>query len=55
MTRLSLYGDCFEACFVAAMDDARLPADADFIEAMRDALGDPRGQPLLAARQHGGT
>jgi hemoglobin len=32
------WGDRFEACFVAAMDDARLPADPDFRTAMRDYM-----------------
>src|SRR5437588_9742763 len=29
-------GDRFEACFVQAMDDARLPDDREFRKAMRD-------------------
>ena len=29
-------GDRFVACFVAAMDDAELPADAEFRAALRD-------------------
>ena len=32
------WGDRFEACFVAAMDDARLPTDPDFRTAMRDYM-----------------
>ena len=32
------WGDRFEACFVAAMDDARLPTDPDFRKAMTDYM-----------------
>lgn len=32
------WGDRFEACFVAAMDDAQLPADPEFRKAMRDYM-----------------
>lgn len=32
------WGDRFEACFLAAMDDAGLPADPDFRQAMRDYI-----------------
>ncbi|HET7421262.1 MAG TPA: oxidoreductase [Candidatus Dormibacteraeota bacterium] len=32
------WGDRFEACFVAAMDDARLPEDPQFRKAMRDYM-----------------
>ena len=32
------WGDRFEACFVAAMDDAELPADPEFRQAMRDYM-----------------
>ena len=32
------WGDRFEACFIAAMDDAALPEDADFRRAMRDYI-----------------
>jgi len=31
-------GDRFEACFVQAMDDARLPDDREFRKAMRDYI-----------------
>jgi len=31
-------GDRFEACFVQAMDDARLPEDREFRKAMRDYI-----------------
>ena len=32
------WGDRFEACFVAAMDDAQLPTDPEFRNAMRDYM-----------------
>ncbi|HKW07453.1 MAG TPA: oxidoreductase [Candidatus Dormibacteraeota bacterium] len=32
------WGDRFEACFIAAMDDAALPEDAEFRQAMRDYI-----------------
>lgn len=32
------WGDRFEACFVAAMDDAQLPNDPEFRRAMRDYM-----------------
>ena len=32
------WGDRFEACFIAAMDDAQLPADPEFRTAMRDYI-----------------
>ena len=32
------WGDRFEACFVAAMDDAQLPEDPEFRNAMRDYM-----------------
>lgn len=32
------WGDRFEACFVAAMDDAQLPDDPEFRRAMRDYM-----------------
>ena len=32
------WGDRFEACFIAAIDDAGLPADPDFRKAMRDYI-----------------
>jgi len=32
------WGDRFEACFVAAMDDAQLPDDPEFRKAMRDYM-----------------
>ena len=32
------WGDRFETCFVAAMDDAQLPSDPEFRKAMRDYM-----------------
>ena len=32
------WGDRFEACFIQGMDDAGLPDDADFRQAMRDYI-----------------
>lgn len=32
------WGDRFEACFIAAMDDAQLPDDPNFRKAMRDYI-----------------
>ena len=32
------WGDRFEACFIAALDDAELPADADFRRALHEYI-----------------